>query len=163
MIRDKMKDGTTRLAGLTVQDIINVLYPVGKIHMTTDSTNPAAYFGGTWVQWGQGRVPVGYDTTDVDFDTVEKVAGEKAHILTAAEMPQHYHNLTGDINLTTGTTASGGSGENGGLSVTQGPTGGRFGHPVSLGSTKSSTTAGSNASHNNLQPYIVCYMWKRTA
>ncbi|XBB66871.1 tail fiber protein [Nocardioides sp. WV_118_6] len=44
-------------------------------------------------------------------------------------------NLPANISLTAGVTASGGSGENGGLSVTQGPTGGRFAHPVTTNGT----------------------------
>ena len=42
-------------------------------------------FGGTWVAWGAGRVPVGVDTTDTDFDTVEETGGTKSVTLTAAQ------------------------------------------------------------------------------
>ena len=49
------------------------IYPVGSIYMSVDSTNPAQIFGfGTWVAWGAGRVPVGVDTSQTEFDTVEE-------------------------------------------------------------------------------------------
>ena len=43
--------------------------------MTAENTNPSTYLGGTWVAWGAGKVPVGVDTTDTDFATVEKTGG----------------------------------------------------------------------------------------
>ena len=43
--------------------------------METTNTNPATYLGfGTWISWGAGKVPVGVDTADTDFATVEKTA-----------------------------------------------------------------------------------------
>lgn len=40
--------------------------------MSVTSTIPLTYFGGTWVAWGSGRVPVGINTSDSNFNTVEK-------------------------------------------------------------------------------------------
>jgi len=71
----------------TLPIIRDMLYPVGVIYMSVNATSPATLFGGTWTAWGTGRVPVGVDTADTDFNTVEKVGGEKTHLLTAAEMP----------------------------------------------------------------------------
>ena len=69
-------------------------YYVGKIIMDTANVNPATYLGfGTWQYWGQGRVPVGVDTTDSDFNTVEKTGGEKEHTMTLAELVDHTHVL----------------------------------------------------------------------
>ena len=71
------------------------MYPVGSIYMSTSNTNPSSLFGGTWVAWGSGRVPVGVNTSDGNFNTVEKTGGESTHILTTAEMPSHTHTFTG--------------------------------------------------------------------
>ena len=71
--------------------LLAYIYPVGSIKMTAENTNPSTYLGGTWVAWGAGKVPVGVDTTDTDFATVEKTGGEKEHILTTNEMPSHEH------------------------------------------------------------------------
>lgn len=53
-------------------EIFNLIYPVGSIYISVVATNPSTYFGGTWVAWGSGRVPVGINTSDSDFKTVEK-------------------------------------------------------------------------------------------
>ena len=53
------------------------IYPVGSIYLSVSSTNPSSLFGGTWVAWGSGRVPVGINTSDTDFSTVEKTGGNK--------------------------------------------------------------------------------------
>lgn len=126
------------------------LYPVGSIYMSaTMSTvdEVQATFGGTWEAWGSGRVPVGVDPEDTDFDTVEETGGEKTHTLTIDEMPSHRHNI--------GQTYSGyrlyqdGSAPNG----------------IYTGYATSEPTnyVGGGQAHNNLQPYITCYMFKRIA
>lgn len=74
------------------ENILEKIYPVGCIYMTTVSTNPNSIFGfGTWVAWGSGRVPVGVNASDSNFSTVEKTGGEATHKLTEAEMPKHDH------------------------------------------------------------------------
>ena len=162
-----------------IQQFAKTMYPVGSIYMSTKSTNPSTYFGGTWVAWGSGRVPVGINTSDSNFNTVEKTGGASTVALTTAQMPSHSH-AKGTL-----ATASAGAhthnlqnqkapwGLDGGgnrclVDATSGYTavtnktttsGGAHTHTIS-GST---AAAGSGSAHNNLQPYIVCYMWKRTA
>lgn len=93
-------------------EIFKLIYPVGSIYMSTSSTNPSSYFGGTWIQWGSGKVPVCVNTSDSNFNTVEKTGGASththsqgntgSHTLTTSEIPAHTHtrgtmNITGDI------------------------------------------------------------------
>ena len=59
--------------------IFDLIYPVGSIYISVNSTNPGNLFGGTWVAWGAGRVPVGVNTSDSDFKTPEKTGGSKSH------------------------------------------------------------------------------------
>lgn len=126
-------------------------HPVGYIYMTTDPTNPGMRFGGTWVAWGAGRVPVGVNAADTDFSTVEKTGGEKAHILTEVEVAPHRHR---QVNYW-----SGGAGSS--TVVTQGL---ETSDPRVYGGYDVFTeSAGGGQAHNNLQPYITCYMWKRVA
>lgn len=129
--------------------VVDMLYPVGSIHMSVNSANPSTYFGGTWVSWGAGQVPVGVNASDSDFSTVEKTGGEKTHTLTEDEMPKHRHgSMSLPVNYASGTKE------------------GRFvvAPDSSYSSTYINTTySGNGTAHNNLQPYITCYMWKRTA
>jgi len=60
--------------------LLEALYPVGSIYLSTNSTNPSAVFGGTWIAWGQGRVPVGVDSNDVDF-VQDMTGGNKAAVV----------------------------------------------------------------------------------
>lgn len=131
---------------ITAADIGNALYPVGSIYMSVNDTNPSTFFGGTWVSWGAGRVPVGVDTNDTDFATVEKTGGEKTHTLTVSEMPSHKHTVEA---IGSGTTQQ----ELTAFNV--GTTGG-------IDSYAGTDFTGGGQAHNNLQPYITCYMWKRT-
>jgi hypothetical protein len=128
-----------------IQSVTDIMYPVGSIFMSISDTNPAAYFGGTWAAWGAGRVPVGIDAGQTEFNTVEKTGGEKEHTLTTDEMPAHTHTTKVNTSLTMAITAGVDSYRCTGSSAT--PTG---------------STGGGDA-HNNLQPYITCYMWKRIA
>lgn len=121
-------------------------YPVGKIIMSTTNTNPSTYLGfGTWEPWGSGKVPVGVDIGDKDFNIAEKTGGEKTHILTINEMPSHNHQLAYD------------SGTDAGIQdrVAWG------GYEEARWYSRTSSVGG-NSAHNNMQPYVTCYMWKRT-
>lgn len=129
--------------------ILDYMYPIGTIYMTINPNNPSTYLGGSWVSWGSGQVPVGVNTDDEDFRTVEKTGGEKTVALTTSQMPQHTHSVA--------RTNSKGS-----------ETGGCFtynGSSTKRSWTTTKSTGGGNdssvESHNNLQPYITCYMWKR--
>ena len=131
---------------ITAADIGNALYPVGSIYMSVNNTNPSTFFGGTWVSWGAGRVPVGVDTNDTDFATVEKTGGEKTHTLTVSEMPSHKHTVEA---IGSGTTQ-------------QELTAFNVGTTSGIDSYAGTDFTGGGQAHNNLQPYITCYMWKRT-
>ena len=125
--------------------ICNLIYPVGSIKMTVTNTNPSTYLGGTWSLWGAGRVPVGIDTDQKEFNAVEKTGGEKTHELTIAELAKHTHTYQRAIYN---------AGTNGFLSQD-----GKAG----IGGSYTTGETGESKPHNNLQPYITCYMWKRTA
>ncbi len=165
---------------------INSIYPVGAIYMSVNNTNPGTLFGGTWVAWGSGKVPVGVNTSETEFNTVEKTGGAKTHTLTTQQMPSHGHSvsITSSGTCTTGSdgshvhpiqplryVASVGSGtpvlkqmSSGGTETTGMGAAGSHTHTVPNHThTVSQSNAGGGQAHNNLQPYITCYMWKRTA
>lgn len=83
-------DGNNRVFSL-----LNLIYPVGSIFMTVNNTNPGSYIENTvWEPWGQGRVVIGVDSNDADFNKALITGGEKKHTLTVAEMPAHGHYYT---------------------------------------------------------------------
>lgn len=121
-------------------------YPVGEILTTRRSGNPSTWLGfGTWERYGQGRVMVGFDEADSSFNALDKTGGAKTHVLTVAELPAHNHTLK----LGAGTT---------GPAVYLGSNGN-----VLSDDTTSIQNTGDGQAHNNLQPYITVFMWKRTA
>lgn len=163
-----------------IQQFAKTMYPVGSIYLSVSSTNPSTYFGGTWVAWGSGRVPVGINTSDSNFNTVEKTGGASAVTLTASQMPSHTHTFTGSSTTTNsagghthniGRDTDGGAGSSrytvhsAGTSGAQAtsPTSSAGAHTHTLTPKGKNANTGGGGSHTNLQPYIVCYMWKRTA
>jgi microcystin-dependent protein len=69
-------------------------WPVGSIFISTVATDPATLLGGgTWVAFGTGRVLVGIDAGQTEFDTVLETGGAKTHTLTTAEIPVHAHTM----------------------------------------------------------------------
>lgn len=133
----------TELTSELNSEMINLIYPVGSIFMSTNSENPSTYLGGTWVAWGSGRVPVGVNTSDSDFSTVEKAGGEKFVTLQEKHLPQGVA-----TDFWRPMNESGAPYGNGSEAWAVG------------GATH--THREHNKGHNNLQPYITCYMWKRT-
>ena len=179
-----------------IKELTKELYPVGSIYMSVNNVNPSTYFGGTWVSWGAGRVPVGINANDGDFNTVEKTGGAKSvssshthstanHTLTLSEIPAHNHSASSDNagahthNIQNQKTKwGGGSGNYVMIDATSGYTAisnktttsaGAHSHTITVnnsgggGAHNHGNTGSASVSANVLQPYIVCYMWKRTA
>jgi len=147
-------DITLSVNDIGVGNLFLAVYPVGSIYMTTVGTNPGTLFGGTWVAWGSGRVPVGVNTADTDFNAVEKTGGEKTHTLTVAELPLHDHTIP--LYWGTGSTE-------GERALTQGLDNSNPKMYQGEANRPHTTVTGNEQAHNNLQPYITCYMWRRTA
>lgn len=141
-----LKKGNTRVS-------VVPYYRVGDLFLTTIATNPSNFLGGKWELFGPGRCLVCVDTSQTEFNSVKKTGGEKTHKLTVNEMPSHNHGAgkydgqwmnNGPISYGAETQAVIINNENHGYRIA------------------TSNTGGSQA-HNNLQPYITCYVWIRTA
>lgn len=147
--------------------LADLVYPVGSIYMSVNNVNPSALFGGTWEAWGNGRVPVGVNTSDSSFNTAEKTGGEKTHKLTNSEMPSHDHG-SADHNYPYFILGSSSALRSGLTDTLSGedrvyPFYENLGSGYRFGVHGATSKVGGDAAHNNLQPYITCYMWKRTA
>ena len=165
---------------------LDSVYPVGSIYISVnDSFNPNDVFPGTWISFGKGRTLVGVDTSDLEFQSAEDTGGEKTHVLTVDELPEHNHDVTvenkelkgsvwnfagqgatfGPGNSTSGVFSKGGDGTCFYPSSTGKATGVNDGFIMDATHkhTATSGNTGSGMAHNNMMPYITVYMWKRTA
>lgn len=129
-------------------EILNMVYPVGSVYMSTSSANPSTFIGGTWQRYAQGRTIVGVSESEAEFSYVGKTGGEKSHRLTNQEMPSHSHGFNGNKMVGNGF---------GDAPANVTASGGWFQLHSKTGSE------GGDQPHNNLQPYITTYIWLRTA
>lgn len=139
-------------------EIFKLIYPVGSIYISTSSTNPSSYFGGTWTAVAQGRTLIGVNTSDSDFNTVMKTGGSKTHTLTINEMPSHAHSLRqkGDTYNHQWTHWANYN--------SAGVIGTYQGSGANLASVETEiTNTGGNTAHSILNPYYTVYIFRRTA
>lgn len=171
-----------------INSLANKLYPVGSILYTTNNANPSTYLGGTWEAYGMGKVLVGLNTSDSDFNSIGKQGGAKSnsvtpigsvsgtvggHTLTVNEMPNHNHGVanasngftTFDVNTDHQSTGvgymlneSGGIYHAGYQASTQ-DNGGNQAHDHGF----SGSFSGQAQNVSTLQPYQVVRIWRRTA
>lgn len=155
-----------------VQSVVRALHPVGSIYTATVSTNPATLFGfGTWTQFAAGRMMMGAGgsfspgATGGSNDAIV-VSHTHSFSTTTGDAGGHQHSLQfAASSADDGPTSSGGvrtdsggsvltmNGNNIALAV------GNHNHSVN-GTTGAAGSSGTNA---NLPPFIVVYMWQRTA
>lgn len=122
------------------QAIVDLIYPIGSIYMSVNNVNPNVLYGGEWEAIKDTFLLSAGDTFSAG-DT----GGEIEHALTVDEMPAHQH--YGVRRSNNSLSGSGSTGE-------------------STGSGDASyytDSAGGGLSHNNMPPYLVVYVWKRTA
>lgn len=159
---------------LTLADI----YPIGCIYTEITGVNPNTTFGfGTWTAFGSGKVLVGLDSGDTDFDTAEETGGSKtvqssAQTFGGDALGTHQHDAT-TAGTPAGTiadhTTTGKVAQTGALTVVTGKThsftGAALGthqHAAITAGTPSGTNT-PGAATSVVQPYIVVHFWKRTA
>ena len=122
-------------------------YRIGDLYLSTNSENPGVMFGGTWELYGPGRTLACIDTSQSEFNSIGKTGGAKTHTLTINEMPKHRHTMynpnvggntiPSEVEYTTSISSN-------------------VGFERSL-----MRYSGNDQPHNNLQPFIVCYIWRK--
>lgn len=157
-----------KLDGYHVSDLLGKIYPVGSIYMSMSATNPHDLFGvGTWKRISQGRMLLGADDSTYKAGAT---GGEATHTLTAAEMPAHSHGIStsgdhshyfyGSDNNNGPLTEGDGLDTEGNDHFTRNV---RFTTSSAGAHTHTISNSGGGAAHNNMPPYLVCYIWQRTA
>ena len=129
-------------------ELIDVIYPKGSIFMSVNNVNPGTYLSGTtWVAWGSGRMPVGVNPSQTQFNTVEKTGGAINTLRNKRFVPnqsfQDWSQALKDALSHKSITITAYTGQ---------------GNMVF-----SESGSSENDAPNQLAPYITCYMWKRTA
>lgn len=145
---------SNNVANITTNTIADIIYPVGSIYISVNSTSPDTLFGGTWEQI-EDRFLLSAGSTY----TAGATGGEATHTLTTNEIPSHrhmndYYFPGGDQQFYTDT----GSGLSG--------SGNKYiyiGGSVGFHGAQKHSNVGGGQAHNNMPPYLVVYMWKRTA
>ena len=175
----KIAAAITQAVTQAVADAKLAAHPVGSLYWSTQSTDPASLFGGTWEQVKDRFVLAAGDSY-----AVGATGGEATHTLTEAEMPahKHYHYFNNDptsqgsnhfvswgsdgakdwsgarISSKTWGTAAAYTKEQWGE---QGPDVGN--QLFAYQADRTTSVTGGGATHNNMPPYVAAYCWKRTA
>ena len=123
--------------------ILNLAFPVGKTEIFFDNEDHSNYLGFTWVRTSIGRVPIGIDENDEDFDTIGNTGGEKTHTLTIDEIPPHHHSINFD--------------QSPGSVISSVKTGTQSSYDMDTSDT------GGGQPHNIMPPYEVMAFWRRVS
>lgn len=139
-------------------------WPVGSVFIGVVATSPATLLGGgTWSQIAGGRMLVGQTAGDADFDVAEETGGAKTVTLQVSEMPSHTHVQDAHSHIITSQTATTGAAtsyEHGALDTSSAEA---EATETTATSVAVNQNTGGGGAHNNMPPYLVVYIWKRTA
>jgi hypothetical protein len=129
----RLKIGKNKPWTAWVSPALEQCYPIGSIYQSTEPTNPATFMGGVWERFGNGRVLVGVDETDADFNAANKTGGNST-VSGIGISPKGY-----------------------GLVDSK-----SFEGRALIGQFNASSDE-MPLNSSNLQPYITIYRWRRTA
>ena len=150
-------NNTTVATTAFVQTALQLLHPVGSIYTSTSATNPGTAFGfGTWVAFGAGRVMIGNGggfSAGATGGSADAVVVSHTHTATVTDAG-HAHTVT-QYQATGGGSSAASAGS---VNVVSTST-----STATTGISVANSTTGVSGTNANLQPYVVVYMWNRTA
>ena len=181
----RVKD--TSIAVYVENELVDLIYPVGSIYMSVNSTSPQTLFGGTWTQLEDTFLLACGSTYASDGANVHTAQhGAATHALTSSQMPRHTHTQNGHAHGPAGEYDYFIATPTGSGAITRNSTAGQSGTKVQnllqhatgvartntesvtatnkyTGGSGSAESASNGSAHNNMPPYMAVYMWKRTA
>ena len=164
------------------KELLDLIYPLGAIYLSLNAASPSDLFGGTWEQ-----ISGKFLLASGDGYSIGSTGGEEAHTLTSDEMPIHHHSGFTDsdgshshsygsgkyVHLTTdgdtGADTYSGNVSGSGYKLPRSKDSDSYSHGSNTASSGSHThsfttgSSGGGAAHNNMPPYLVVNVWKRTA
>lgn len=146
---------------LNKEEVCNMIYPVGSVYVSVNSANPSSLFGGTWEQL-KDRFLLGAGDAYGNGTT----GGEAAHTLTINEMPSHTHTQNPHAHSVRAKGFNGTSNTNGYYMLRRNRSDDSYDAvdpSAAMNATATNQNTGGSASHNNMPPYLVVYMWKRVS
>ena len=181
-VQDQILELNTRITSMQNQidnikrEVINEIYPVGSIYMSTEDDTVEkvqSKFGGTWEKYSQGRTLIGEGTgTDsnglIQTFTNGSMGGEYTHTLNISEMPSHTHTQNPHFHRVGFDNGKTRIGLNAGVAqpdismyIGNYGFGARVNTMITDAVTATNNNTGGNSPHNNIEPYIVTYMYRR--
>ena len=136
-VKDEIKRATSHVGQIILSTTLNTADKVKNI------------YGGNWEAFGAGKVLIGAGSNGGRSFTAGSTGGEYTHTLTINEMPSHTHTVTDRY-----------------FKRNQGDQLGNTHGDELLGNTyttEATSAAGGGQAHNNMQPYVVVYMWRRVS
>lgn len=132
-----------------INELVDVIYPIGSIYISMNNINPSLLFGGEWERIKDTFLLASGDTYPADgSDKSTAQHGEATHTLSIEEMPSHRHSRRTQPQAF----------------AEQDKTKSEIISPASGSAkavTKYSDYTGGGQAHNNMPPYLSVYMWKR--
>ena len=136
------------------KEVVDIVYPIGSIYMSVNSTSPSILFGGTWEQLKDKFLLASGDTYSNGATGGSADATLVSHQHGTNESGEYF--VTSEISTANNTTVSYNS--NGNRIVDGQLSGGSsFHHRIGTG------YVGTSATGKNMPPYLVVNVWKRTA
>lgn len=140
-----------------VDKLLDRMYPVNSIYISTNSTSPASLYGGSWERYGTGRVLVSADDSDTDF-TAGKTGGKKnykAETETDLAVCIAFDSNAVLLFNTRGNIHTAAAFRCGGSMAT--------GHAINWSDQSVRNGQKVYGTLSTVQPYVAVYIWRRTA
>lgn len=147
-------------------------HPVGSYYWSNDSTSPATLFGGTWEALPAGYTLIAQGSGTDDYGSFTYTAGQKygerKHPLTTDELPRHtatshFHTGFNSFCLNTPWNGNGASNSWKNQNNIQPGSSTAYSFNQTIDMDLVSNPVGGDVAHNNLQPSVGAYGWRRTA